>query len=181
MKSFAASEAPPINPPSTSGIANSSGALFGLTLPPYRIVTFAASALALAPCRDEFGRDCAVAFPIETAPLRVADDRETAAKLLEHRSRHLSRVGSGVVLGNVLRAPGNPAARQSLRDLCEVGKRCAHRVTETLGLLEARLERVQQPCVRCEAAVHLPVACYQPRAHPVRESRKGGDSTAGSP
>src|SRR5439155_15152165 len=111
----------------------------------------------------------------------MADDRETAAKLLDHRSRHLSRVGSGVELGNVLRAPGNPAARQSLRDWCTVRKRPAHRVTETLGLLEARLERVQQPCVRCEAAVHLPVACYQPRAHPVRESRKGGDSTAGSP
>src|SRR6267143_7090133 len=33
-------DALPINPPSTSGIANSSGALSGLTLPPYRIVTF---------------------------------------------------------------------------------------------------------------------------------------------
>src|SRR5438477_13167250 len=78
------------------------------------------------------------------------------------------------MLGNVLRAPGNAAARQGLRDLCEVGKRCAHRVTETFGWLEARLERLQQPCVRCEAAVHLPVACYEPRAHPVPVEPKRG-------
>src|SRR5713101_10137444 len=104
----------------------------------------------------------------------MADDRETAAELLEHRSRHLARVGSGVVLGNVLRTPGNPAARQRRRDLREVWKRRAHRVTKTIGLLKARLERVQQPCVRCEAAVHLPVACYEPRAHPVPGEPKRG-------
>src|SRR5690606_25433558 len=36
-KSAAASEAPPIRPPSTSGCANSAAALSGLQLPPYRI------------------------------------------------------------------------------------------------------------------------------------------------
>src|SRR5258708_12304110 len=97
----------------------------------------------------------------------MTDDRETAAELLEHRSRHLSRVGSGVVLGNVLRTPRNPAARQRLRDLRDIRKRHAYRVTDTLGLLESRLERVQQPCVRCEAAVHLPVPSSEPPPHPV--------------
>src|SRR5690606_15079692 len=36
-KSAATSEAPPINPPSTSGLENSAAALSGLQLPPYRI------------------------------------------------------------------------------------------------------------------------------------------------
>ena len=36
-KSAATSDAPPINPPSTSGCENSSAALAGFTLPPYRI------------------------------------------------------------------------------------------------------------------------------------------------
>ena len=34
MKSAATSDAPPINPPSTSGIANNAAAFSGFTLPP---------------------------------------------------------------------------------------------------------------------------------------------------
>ena len=37
MKSFATSDAPPISPPSMSGMANSAAAFCGFTLPPYRI------------------------------------------------------------------------------------------------------------------------------------------------
>src|SRR6185503_2351323 len=36
-KSFATSDAPPIRPPSTSGMAKIAAAFCGLTLPPYRI------------------------------------------------------------------------------------------------------------------------------------------------
>src|SRR6266849_6282162 len=36
----------------------------------------------------------------------------------------------------------------------------------------------RQPSIRDEAAVHLPVACYEPRAHPVPGEPKGGDFTA---
>ena len=39
IKSSATSEAPPIKPPSTSGLEKISTALPGLTLPPYRMVT----------------------------------------------------------------------------------------------------------------------------------------------
>src|SRR6266705_2578896 len=100
----------------------------------------------------------------------MADDRETAAELLEHRSRHLARVGSDVVFGNVLRAPSDLTARKSERDLRKIWEGCAHRVIETLCLLKSRLERLQQPCIRDEAAVHLPVTCYEPRA----QSHSGG-------
>src|SRR5260221_11618497 len=108
----------------------------------------------------------------------MADYREAAAELPEHRSRHLSRVCPGVVFGTVLRTPGDRTARERLRDLRKIGKGRAHRVTETLRLFESRLERAQQPCIRDEAAVHLPVACYEPRAHPVPGEPKGGDFTA---
>ena len=43
MKSPALSEAPPMRPPSMSGLANSSGALLGLQLPPYRMVVSSAT------------------------------------------------------------------------------------------------------------------------------------------
>src|SRR5438128_1243601 len=43
MKSFATSDAPPISPPSTSGMAKSAAAFCAFTLPPYRILTSADS------------------------------------------------------------------------------------------------------------------------------------------
>ena len=46
--SSAASDAPPINPPSTSGMPNNSAALAALTLPPYRIGINAATRLSRA-------------------------------------------------------------------------------------------------------------------------------------
>src|SRR3981081_813288 len=108
----------------------------------------------------------------------MADYREAAAKLPDHRSRPLSRVRSGVVFGNILRTPGDRTARERLRDLRKIGKGRAHRVTESRPWLYARLELFQQPCIRDEAAVHLPVACYEPRAQPVPGEPKGGDFTA---
>ena len=44
IKSFAINDAPPTSPPSTSGQANNSAALFAFTLPPYNIgISFALS------------------------------------------------------------------------------------------------------------------------------------------
>src|SRR5712692_4117166 len=67
MKSSATSDAPPISPPSTSGIANSSLALPGLTLPPYTIVARCASPRSRAASRARMNACtswacCGVAF-----------------------------------------------------------------------------------------------------------------------
>jgi hypothetical protein len=50
-ESFATSDAPPINPPSTFGIANNSPAFDGFTLPPYRIGSLSATAVSRSAMR----------------------------------------------------------------------------------------------------------------------------------
>ncbi len=113
-----------------------------------------------------------VILAVKTAPLRVTDDRVTAAEFPEHRAGHFTRVRAGVVIGDVLRAPGDGTARERRRHLREVGKRGANDYCRTAHRLQPGPERIEQARVRVEAAVHLPVAYDKPRAHRVETPPK---------
>ena len=111
------------------------------------------------PCLSAAAAFCAtsaIAFAVQRAPLRVADDDVAAAELGEHRRRDLAGVGARVVARAVLRAPVDRAAVQRVGDVVQVDRRNADR---DLGVAERRrLQRGEQRFVAGGAAVHLPVA-----------------------
>ena len=58
---------------------------------------------AVAQGRDELARDERVVFPVQGAPLGMADDDVAAADIGEHRGRDLAGMGAGFFRADVLR------------------------------------------------------------------------------
>src|SRR5262245_32879607 len=114
----------------------------------------------------ELRRDLRIALAEELPPLRVPDDRVPAAELAQHRARHFAGIGPGVVLAERLRAQRDPRAGERARALLEIREGHAHSDDDLRRARRPELDRIEQPLVRGQAAVHLPVARDEPLAHP---------------
>ena len=106
--------------------------------------------------RPGLARDEVVRFAMVGAALGVADDHVTATEILQHRGTDFAGEGAARLGRDVLRAPGHGTACEKLFTLEQVGSGDADGARGA-RLVQSSENTLQQLCIGCTAAVHLPV------------------------
>jgi len=95
----------------------------------------------------------------------MPDDHIATPHLGQHGAGQFAGVGTLFLVGTILRADGDGATGQVVRDFGEVDRGRADRHVHAPDVAQAALQGGQERAVRVPRTVHLPVSGDQRRAH----------------